>query len=153
MSSYLRRSHCGLWQKCHRRRMVNKISNHKHTWLTQRILYLNSRGSTSGKNKEKDLAQSLQQAVLRIKNGNTICGESEVSKNYCAIGVNMNANACYGDSGSPLMFWDQRWYVFGLTSFILSDNSTCVTGLPSYYTVVPSYLSWIGNVVTAMEIS
>ena len=97
------------------------------------------------------MAKQLQQTVLRVKN-NGICADSD--NNYCAVGLNYNSNSCYGDSGSPLMFYyNQRWYVYGLTSFILSDNSTCITSLPSYYTIVPLYLGWIGNVLTTLNIS
>jgi secreted trypsin-like serine protease len=55
------------------------------------------------------------------------------------------SNACYGDSGGPLMMMDSqgRWNVVGITSFGLGGCAQ--EGVPTVYTRVDKYLDWINS--------
>ncbi|RNA04366.1 transmembrane protease serine 13-like [Brachionus plicatilis] len=73
------------------------------------------------------------------------CGGLD-SKFYCMKDLTSDkSNACYGDSGGPLIRMENnRWVLFGLTSFGQNDNDgNCLNNLPSFFTMVPSLLSWI----------
>ncbi|CAF0834529.1 unnamed protein product [Brachionus calyciflorus] len=61
------------------------------------------------------------------------------------------ANSCQGDSGGPLVcegsFGDskqERWYLFGITSFGALD---CTSFSSSVYTKVSSYVDWINETI------
>ncbi|RNA12513.1 chymotrypsin-like protease CTRL-1 [Brachionus plicatilis] len=111
-------------------------------------LVLIGRGSTSGK--KKDLPKNLLQTILTVKNNDSICSTSNTI--YCAISFDGSSNACYGDSGSPLMYYtNERWYIYGLTSYVIVSSEKCLPYYPSYYTAVPSYLDWIGSAIATMD--
>ncbi|XP_017762563.1 PREDICTED: venom protease-like isoform X2 [Eufriesea mexicana] len=62
----------------------------------------------------------------------------------CAIGNKTNNNnrpdACYGDSGGPLLMITEKGdSIIGITSF----GSSCGSDIPGVYTAVYSYLDWI----------
>jgi len=56
------------------------------------------------------------------------------------------ADACSGDSGSPLLWVDDkfRWSVAGIVSF---GPSVCGQDIPGAYTRVENYLEWIRRVI------
>ena len=103
------------------------------------------------------LALTLQEAVLEVKNGNFPCNntdEYDPARIYCAIAIE-NANACNGDSGSPLFFnQNGSWYAYGIVSYVTvyENNSltTCVPSDPSYFTKLPFYMDWIAWKVNVM---
>lgn len=52
-------------------------------------------------------------------------------------------SACPGDSGSPLVTWDDKnggWTLIGLLS---NGARSCFRGMPEVYTKVADYLKWI----------
>ena len=56
--------------------------------------------------------------------------------------------ACPGDSGSPLVTYDEEnggWTLIGLLS---NGAKSCFKGLPEVYTKVGDYLDWIHSTVT-----
>lgn len=60
----------------------------------------------------------------------------------CAIDNNSSrrADACQGDSGSPLLMMSERGdSVIGITAF----GNTCGSPAPGVYTAIYSYLDWI----------
>lgn len=99
------------------------------------------------------LATELQEAILKIKNGELPCSSREYDPRtvYCAIDTNKteDANACNGDSGGPLFIkLSDTWYAYGITSYITgksgkNDATICLSDHPSYYTKIPLYLNWI----------
>ena len=57
-------------------------------------------------------------------------------------------SACPGDSGSPLVTWDERnggWTLIGLLS---NGARSCFRGMPEVYTKVADYLKWIHKTMT-----
>lgn len=105
-------------------------------------------GSTTGSQGSPPLV--LQQANLRVVTNNQKCfasGNFNSFQQYCVIesGLFPDSNACYGDSGGPMVYFDgTKWTIFGITSYILADSMRkCDPSLPSFYTSVPFYLSYI----------
>ena len=64
----------------------------------------------------------------------------------CAVSSDASdggGSACPGDSGSPLVTWDERnggWTLIGLLS---NGARSCFRGMPEVYTKVADYLKWI----------
>lgn len=59
----------------------------------------------------------------------------------CAGNLGVSLDFCIGDSGGPLyQFKKDKWIVIGLVSF---TGEKCADGLPSVYTDVFGYKSWI----------
>ncbi|CAF0738826.1 unnamed protein product [Brachionus calyciflorus] len=107
-------------------------------------------GSTTGFNSNKDLSNNLLQVVLSVDNEKFFC--STTTSNYCAMSVTGDSNACYGDSGSPLMHYSKgKWYLYGLTSYVIASADKCLPNLPSYYTAIPFYLEWIASAIATMS--
>lgn len=117
------------------------------------MLFFLFRGSIDGFKKSSSLSNSLQLANLKIINGNHKCSQFvsyDTDKLLCAIDeeVMRESNACYGDSGGPLMIQLDKWHIIGITSFIISDgNGRCNPVLPSYYTHVNSYIDWLNKTI------
>jgi secreted trypsin-like serine protease len=74
----------------------------------------------------------------------------EKNSNYCAMG--QNSNMCVGDSGGPLMNFEEesaRWTLLGIVSYVSgyfskeTNKYMCGQNMPSFYSSVPFYLSWI----------
>jgi endopeptidase E len=106
-------------------------------------------GSTTGSNAVSDLSNDLLQTILKVDNSDSAC--QPTSSNYCAVS-NGNSNACYGDSGGPLMFYvDGQWILYGLTSYIIASSGLCLPNFPSYYTAIPVFLDWIGNAIATLS--
>jgi secreted trypsin-like serine protease len=107
-------------------------------------------GSTTGS--QQSAPFFLQQANLLVTISNSKCflsGTFNTNSIYCAIesGLFPDTNACFGDSGGPLVFFDgQKWIIYGITSYVsVYLNRNCNPTLPSFYTSVPYFLSYIKN--------
>eukprot|EP00092_Neocalanus_flemingeri_P033869 GFUD01036831.1.p1 GENE.GFUD01036831.1~~GFUD01036831.1.p1 ORF type:complete len:416 (+),score=104.28 GFUD01036831.1:97-1344(+) len=76
----------------------------------------------------------------------TVQGDVYISNSVLCAGDN-KTDACSGDSGSPLLWVDNRsrWSVAGIVSF---GPSVCGQDVPGVYTRVESYLDWIETVIT-----
>lgn len=117
------------------------------TQVFEKDLVLVGRGSSTGKRSFP--SKNLLQTVLRVKNSDSFCTSNLT---YCALSSDGSSNACFGDSGSPLMYFtNERWYLYGLTSFIFSSSGQCLSYFPSFFTAIPSYLDWIGSAIATMS--
>ena len=74
-----------------------------------------------------------------------IPGDVYITDNVICAG-DREADACSGDSGSPLLWVDDqsRWSVAGIVSF---GPSVCGQDVPGAYTRVESYLQWVKAVI------
>lgn len=118
------------------------------TQVFDKDLVLIGRGSTTGKRNIP--SKNLFQTILKVKNSDSICSTSNLT--YCALSSDGSSNACFGDSGSPLMYFTNgRWYLYGLTSYIFSSSKRCLPYYPSFFTAIPSYLDWIGSAIATMS--
>jgi secreted trypsin-like serine protease len=66
--------------------------------------------------------------------------------NICALNHKQTSNICYGDSGGPLMQYNnnKKWYIYGVSSLALAfQNYSCNPYKPSYFTKISYYLDWI----------
>lgn len=66
-------------------------------------------------------------------------------RQLCAGGIN-GVGTCTGDSGAPLIGWDdvdKAWYMAGIVSF--GANKCGLAGYPGVYTRVDKFLDWIVN--------
>lgn len=75
-------------------------------------------------------------------------GISLAQSQICAGGELQDS--CRGDSGGPLMYLNVdppnfQWYALGVTSFGYRECGTA--GIPSIYTKITPYLSWIHSVM------
>lgn len=64
------------------------------------------------------------------------------SLQFC-LGGERGRDSCRGDSGGPVLTEDQsagKFYAIGLVSL---GTARCGRELPSVYTWIPSYMSWI----------
>ncbi|CAF1082995.1 unnamed protein product [Brachionus calyciflorus] len=108
-------------------------------------------GSTNGENNRSKLSNTLLQATLKIQNEEkpSICKNLD-SYLYCALDPSVKkSNFCFGDSGGPLMFFnDEKWYLYGIPNFVIvhPKNMTCMNKEPGFFTMVPNYLNWIETV-------
>uniref|UniRef100_A0A3Q1GSH9 pancreatic elastase II n=1 Tax=Acanthochromis polyacanthus TaxID=80966 RepID=A0A3Q1GSH9_9TELE len=99
------------------------------------------------------LSNTLQQALLPVVDHST-CSRSDwwgsvvTTDMLCAGGDGLVAS-CNGDSGGPLNCQnaDGSWGVHGVVSFG-SSLSCNYEQLPSVFTRVSAYMSWINNVMT-----
>jgi len=90
----------------------------------------------------------LKGAELTIVNGAETRGCSRQTGwgKICAISsqdTGGGGSACPGDSGSPLVTWDEKnggWTLIGLLS---NGARSCFKGMPEVYTKVADYLKWI----------
>ncbi|CAF0763401.1 unnamed protein product [Brachionus calyciflorus] len=81
--------------------------------------------------------------VLNNQN-NPDCSSFENTQ-YCLEDLSgRESNACFGDSGGPLLrFENNVWVQYGIASFVYTNpNSTCANQLPSFYAMVPVLKSW-----------
>jgi secreted trypsin-like serine protease len=107
-------------------------------------------GLTKAGNKH---ANSLKQAVMRIKNDDGLCGASQYWQSrsvYCHIDdVGNRTGICNADSGGPVMFYYmQRWYIMGVLSHFAVDSKNgfsheCLPHNPSFSVKVDVYAEWI----------
>jgi len=106
-------------------------------------------GYTSGIKGQEVLSNAVLQAKLTVITDSIKC-QGLQTKNYCAIDkTSKQSNTCQGDSGGPLMyFMNNKYFLYGLVSFGFENtdgSNTCINTLPSFYTRIPSYLSWIST--------
>lgn len=87
---------------------------------------------------------NLQETTLSVLNlstcQNTYGSSTVFSSNICATGS--GTDACSGDSGGPLVY---NGKLVGIVSF--GAASGCATGVPSVFTRVSSFNSWISSYV------
>ncbi|XP_038594672.1 serine protease 33-like [Micropterus salmoides] len=96
--------------------------------------------------------QNLMEVQLPIV-GNRECtcnyGLSLITNNTMCAGLNVGGKGiCQGDGGGPLVSKQGgRWIQGGITSF-LSNKGCAVPNIPSGYTRVSQYQSWINSQIT-----
>ena len=72
----------------------------------------------------------------------------------CAVNsrdFGVSGSTCPGDSGSPLVTWDEQndgWTLIGVLS---NGARSCFQGMPEVYTEVVSYLRWIQETMERHE--
>ncbi len=86
-------------------------------------VFFNFRGSINGKDSKTVLASNLQQAILKISD--PILSDTCYSSNtfdrsivYCAFNSDGDheSNACFGDSGGPLIYYkNDKWHIYGIS--------------------------------------
>ncbi|CAF1149285.1 unnamed protein product [Brachionus calyciflorus] len=101
-----------------------------------------------GVNEKGELSTVLNQANLTVLNGMKLESECEGlhENNYCLKDLSSKkANVCYGDSGGPLLFMEnKKWTVYGTASFVFTDQTgNCLNQLPSFYAKLPTSWAWI----------
>lgn len=68
----------------------------------------------------------------------------ELNGNQVCAGGTRGQDACMGDSGGPLMFYNRHhasWVASGVVSIGLKDCG--LSGFPGVYTKVENYVDWI----------
>jgi len=65
----------------------------------------------------------------------------------CAGGL--NSDVCFGDSGGPLLVWDNEWVVIGVTSL---GDAFCATGDVSAFARVTQARSWLPSLVPNLAV-
>lgn len=79
----------------------------------------------------------------------------EKGNKYCAYKrASKNSNVCWRDLGAPLMFFmHNRWHVYGIASSfdLIPGTKECNPSSPSYYTIVPDHLNWIGYQLESLQ--
>ena len=89
----------------------------------------------------------LKQTKYRILYNNSNCSDFGYENDiylYCVLDTtDRKSNICQGDSGGPTMHLnDGKWYLFGLTSFVLlTKDGLCDSTRPSFLTTVPLYVN------------
>ena len=91
--------------------------------------------------------------VLQVVDGTKTqgCKSQSGFGKLCAVSLddfnNKAGAACPGDSGSPLVTFDEQnggWTLLGLLS---NGAKSCFKGLPEVYTKVGDYLDWIHTTI------
>lgn len=111
-------------------------------------LVLTGWGSNNGKREIEAYSNSLMQTTIRLWNSynSSLCQRMDL-KLYCGMGIS-SSNACYGDSGSGLVYnFNGRWYLYGISSFGISKKKgntvVCDSLSPSFFTIIPIHIDWI----------
>lgn len=88
----------------------------------------------------------------------TACGTALDGKGHLRItdgqicaGGQKNVDACAGDSGGPLMYYDLdklRWVLSGIVSWGLDNCGKA--GVPGVYTDVKYFMKWIRDTIETM---
>ncbi len=89
----------------------------------------------------------LQETVMQVSNGDYRCKYNnyyEERTQYCLTSIKPNSNPCYGDSGSPLMYYvNKKWYIYGIVSYgLVTESSSCLSTLPFFATQVSPFVAW-----------
>lgn len=96
-------------------------------------------------NSPSSLSKNLIQVIMTVFKEKAACEREE---KYCAYKpASKNANVCWHDLGAPLMYFaHNRWHVYGVASLFEVNGNTqeCNPSMPSYYTIVPEHVNWIG---------
>ncbi|RNA21350.1 prophenol oxidase activating enzyme precursor [Brachionus plicatilis] len=120
-------------------------------------LVLTGWGSSNGKREMTAYSNGLKQTSIKLWNffNSSLCQGLDL-KLYCGLGT-ASSNACFGDSGSGLMFnFDNRWYLYGVTSFGIrkpaANAVACDKNSPSFYTIIPKHLDWILSKISTSKV-
>ncbi len=102
-------------------------------------------GSTS----RDKIADALQEVYLPLVNFETCVDamDDQVTENMVCAGASAGGrDACYGDSGGPLMLKaaDERYYAYGITSW--GEGVCAQQGKYGVYSKVGNFASWIREV-------
>lgn len=101
----------------------------------------------------------LQQAVFTVKDEeDDLCNSGIIgkkwNKNYtiCADGKEKRKVTCFGDSGGPVMVYENnRWILIGIISFahdikdVKTKKKKCNASMPFYFVKVKEYFDWINQ--------
>ena len=60
-------------------------------------------------------------------------------------------SACPGDSGSPLVTWDDQYGGWVLIGIVSNGAPSCYRGLPLVFTEVSAYTEWLQNTMEKHE--
>jgi secreted trypsin-like serine protease len=102
-----------------------------------------------GRTNNGQLANKLQYAYLKVSNNMPICKKYQYNSAMivCLFDDEDMQSQCSGDSGGSYMFrQNSKWYLYGITSFRFGSG-TCIPSDPSFATSVPSFVSWINNII------
>ena len=59
----------------------------------------------------------------------------------------LGGSTCPGDSGSPLVTWDEQVGGWALIGILSNGARSCFQGMPEVYTKVASYVDWIQKTI------
>ena len=99
------------------------------------------------------ISSQLMSSSLTVLNGTPLqkfCGGFE-NDFYCVKDTSeSNSNVCFGDSGGPLLSFEQnKWTFYGVTSFVFVDsNRNCLNTAPSFFVMVPRFSNWLNNQIS-----
>ena len=67
----------------------------------------------------------------------------------CAVSSDSDkgGSVCPGDSGSPLVLWDNETGGWTLVGLLSNGAKSCFSGKPAVYTRIGDYLPWIYETV------
>jgi len=111
-------------------------------------------GSVTGFKTKNSLATQLQQTHITVFESKADCNNSVAFNpaiNFCAFNT-INSNICFGDSGGPLIFYNgSKWFIHGVSSYIIGNPNMCEPKYPSYFTKVPNFLNWIADSINRFK--
>merc|ERR1712014_23867 len=110
------------------------------------------------KNQTSTVKKVLQKGLLNIYKNTGFSSVIDEESQICAQGTDplTPVDACQGDSGGPLTCMkngengkkEQQFALVGLTSWGIG----CGQNLPAVYTRVASYIDWIKNVTSEVQV-
>ncbi len=111
-------------------------------------------GSTASTTEQANYPFTLRKADLQLTNGD-LCQEAlrlRTGKDFaitermlCASSPTFTEDACIGDSGGPLLYWESslaKWVQIGIVSWGIG---CAVNGQPGVYTDLHPFEAWIGD--------
>lgn len=99
------------------------------------------------------LSSQLMSTTLTVLNGTPLQGSCEGFENdfYCVKDLSENnSNVCFGDSGGPLLSFEQnKWTYYGITSFVFVDSEgNCLNTAPSFFAMIPRLSNWLDGQIS-----
>ncbi|CAF1044227.1 unnamed protein product [Brachionus calyciflorus] len=101
------------------------------------------------------ISMALLTANMTVINNNDPLGQCGTYKTkfYCMKDLTtVQSNACFGDSGGPLVLKvNGSWVQYGIISFgTIGSNGICINTLPTFFTMVPTFMNWAKNQMTIL---